>query len=281
MNMHNFTIGAARNRAVQALTIDQIRKAAPSAFAVEAHSSRSERYAYIPTSAIIERLFAEGFVCTSAQQARSRIEGKSEYTKHMLKFSREGQALARVGDSVPQLALVNSHDGTSRYKLLAGLFRLVCSNGLTVSDGTFGEVSVPHTGDIVGRVIEGSYQVIEGAEKAGEVAAAWRSIKLNVDEQTQFARAASLLRWDGIEAQAPVMPQTLLAPRRHEDRATDLWTTYNVVQENMVKGGQRGNTRDAGGRRRSVRAVKGIDGNVALNRALWALTEGMAALKAA
>lgn len=282
MNLHNFESGALRNRPIHVLSMDQIRSAAPSAFAAEPHHSRSERYAYIPTSRIIERLLDEGFRCTEAVQSRTRIADKRDFTKHMLKFTREGQQVARVGDSVPQLVLVNSHDGSSRYKLLAGLFRLVCSNGLMVSDGTFGEVSVPHTGDVVGRVIEGSYTVIEGAERAGEVAATWRAIELKPDERVAFARTAALLRWDGSEENpAPVAAERLLQTRRHADNGMDLWTTYNAVQENMVRGGQKGSLRDARGARRSVRAVKGIDGNVQLNRALWALTERMAALKAA
>ena len=67
----------------------------------------------------------------------------------------------------------------------------------------------------------------------------------------------------------------------HDDRANDLWTTWNVVQENAIKGGLRGVGRDDLGRPRRVksRAVNGIDQDIKLNKALWLLGERMAALK--
>jgi hypothetical protein len=259
------------------LSLEQIRSAAPSVFAETPHESRSQRYAYIPTSHVLERLMTEGFVCTKVQQARTRIEGKEGFTKHLMQFARAEE----IGkdDSCASLALLNSHDGSSRYKLLAGRIRYACLNGMFVSEDTFGELSVSHTGDVVGRVIEGSYQVIDGAQRAGAVIGEWKGLQLNQDERREFAQAAGLLRWDGEEHKAPVEPVRLLEPRRREDTGLDLWSTFNVVQENLVRGGQTGNLLDAGGRRRGVREIKGIDGNVALNRALWALTEGMAALK--
>lgn len=45
----------------QALTMDQLQLAVPSAFATQAHESRSSRYTYIPTSDIIAGMIKEGF----------------------------------------------------------------------------------------------------------------------------------------------------------------------------------------------------------------------------
>jgi hypothetical protein len=261
------------------LSLEQIRRVAPAVFAEAPHDSRSDRYAYIPTIRILERMQAEGFVCTKVQQARTRIEGRADFTKHLMTFTHARHA--GNAEMAPSVCLLNSHDGSSRYKMLAALIRYACLNGLMVSEGTVGEVSVPHTGDIVGRVLEGSFEVIDGAERAAKVAGDWRQIALRPDERDAFASAAALLRWDGVEQVAPVASGRLLAPRRSEDRATDLWTTFNVVQENLVRGGQKGSERNANGARKSVREIKGIDGNVALNRALWALTERMAGLKTA
>lgn len=54
-----------------------------------------------------------------------------------------------------------------------------------------------------------------------------------------------------------------------------------MVQENTVKGGQFFRATNADGRTRTghTREVKGIDGNVGLNRALWTLAEEMRKLK--
>lgn len=261
------------------LSLDDIRRTAPSVFAEHPHESRSQRYAFIPTSSVLERLMSEGFRCTKVQQARTRIEGKQGYTKHLMTFTHP--STRGDNESGASLALLNSHDGGSRYKLLAGRIRYACLNGLLCASETYGELAVGHTGDVIGRVIEGSYSVIEQAEKAGGQVEQWRGITLQPDEQREFAHAAALLRWDGVEEKAPVVPERLLQVRRNEDRGNDLWRTFNVLQENLVRGGQAGHLRTANGARRSVRAVNGIDGNVQLNRALWSLTERMAALKAA
>lgn len=302
MNGHNFTIGAAVNRGalqnIQPLTLDQLRNMAPSAFATSAHESRSARYAYIPTSDVIAGLMRQGFRPFSATQSRSRIQGKTEFTKHLIRFRHPDSmtAIQKVGDSVPEVVLVNSHDGTSAYKLSAGLYRLVCSNGLMVADGTVQSLSIFHTGDIVDRVIEGSFEIVKNSENALERADEWNQLQLTAGEQNAFADAARELRFADAEGviTSPITAAQLLKPRRNDDadlrtnRAPkpDLWHTLNVVQENVIKGGLRGlqqtvdpETGRKGARRVTTREVKGIDQDVKLNRALWMLAERMAELK--
>lgn len=302
---HNFTIGAAINPGVilrkqTPLTVDQLRRMAPSAFATDKHESRSARYTYIPTSEVIAGLMAQGFQPFFAKQGRSRVEGKAEFTKHLIRFRHPDSfsAIQRVGDSVPEVILVNSHDGTSAYKLSAGLFRLVCSNGLMVSDSTVEMLSIQHKGDIVNQVIEGSFEIVQQSDKALARADMWNQLRLSDGEQDAFAEAAHTLRFaetDG-EVKTPITAAQLLAPRRREDRDTDggvwsrpghdLWRTLNTVQENVIKGGLHATaytpdpqTGRPTRRRVTTREVKGIDQDVKLNRALWMLAERMAELK--
>ena len=74
----------------------------------------------------------------------------------------------------------------------------------------------------------------------------------------------------------------LLEPVRYGDRATDLWTTFNVVQEHLLRGG----TRYAGYIpaeasaifpthfvRNTTRPVGGIQEAQKLNKALWTLAD--------
>lgn len=301
MNAHIFSRGAAINRPQFPLTLDALRAHAPSAFATEAHESRSARYTYIPTSEVVSGLMRAGFQPFKATQSRSRIEGKSEFTKHMIRFRHPdavGDSL-RVGDSVPEVVLINSHDGTSAYKLSAGMFRLVCSNGLMVADSTVESLAVHHKGNIVDQVIEGSFEIIGQSNKALEKVEQFQALRLSAGEQTVFAEAARVLRFaDGEgEITSPITTAQLLAPRRQADRAEngadwnrpapDMWRTFNVIQENVIKGGLHGVARgtDERGRptRRNVttREVRGIDQDVKLNRALWTLAERMAELKGA
>lgn len=264
----------------QALSDDQIRQLAPSVYAEEAHDSRSARYAYIPTSDVLAGLRREGFEVFRASQSRTRLADRREHTKHMLRL-RHATHLDRaavVGDSVPEIVLINSHDGTSSFQLMGGMFRFVCSNGMVVPESTAQTVKVQHSGQVRDKVIEGAYEVLDGLTRVIESRDSMRALSLSDDESRVFAAAALQLRYDD-DKPAPVRPEQLLRPRRLEDRAGDLWTTFNRTQENLIKGGLQG--RAATGARQSTRAVTGIDQDVKLNRALWTLAEEMRRLKAA
>jgi hypothetical protein len=276
-NAHDFTIGAQIRRAQQPLTADQIRSAAPSVFADAAHESRSARYTYIPTVDILQGLQREGFEVFSATQSRTRTEDKRDHTKHMLRLRHRSMAVQAVGDSAPEIVLVNSHDGSSAYSMMGGMYRLVCNNGLCVPDGIVQTVKVQHSGKILDRVTEGAFEVLDGLTRVVESRDTMRALTLSTDEARIFATAALQLRYDG-DAAAPVTADQVLRPRRIEDRAPDLWTTFNRTQENLVRGGLRG--RNANGQRQATRAITGIDQDVKLNRALWTLADEMRKLKA-
>ena len=119
-------------RSDRPLSEDQMRGAAPSIFAVSKHASRSDRYTYIPTIEVLRGLRKEGFEPFMVAQGASRVEGKAEFTKHMIRMRHAGQVETRPEAS--EVILINSHDGASSYQMLAGMFRFVCCNGLVVGD---------------------------------------------------------------------------------------------------------------------------------------------------
>ncbi|ELY3542963.1 DUF945 domain-containing protein [Cronobacter turicensis] len=249
------------------LTRDELLRVVPSVFSEDKHASRSERYTCIPTITLLENLQREGFQPFFACQTRVRDQGKREHTKHMLRLRRGGQI---TGHQVPEIILLNSHDGSSSYQMLPGLFRMVCQNGLICGE-SFGEVRVPHKGDVVERVIEGAYEVLDVFDRVDEKREEMQALMLPPPAQQAMAKAALTYRF-GEEFQ-PVSEIQLLAPRRVQDQSNDLWTTYQRIQENLVKGGLTG--RNATGKRARTRAVSGIDGDVKLNRALWVMAETM------
>lgn len=259
------------------LTNEQIFKYAPSVFATEAHESRSDRYAYIPTSVVLDGMRNEGFMPMFAAQSRSRIPGKSEFTKHLLRFRQVGTQLTVVGQEFFEIVLINSHDGTSSYQLSAGVFRLVCLNGMVCGESTQ-SIKVNHTGRITDQVIDAAFRIVDGMGAVAGQMEAFKSTPLLLPEKVAFAEAALTLRYDDELKESPITANALLQPRRREDMGgNDLWRTMNVVQENLTKGGVRG--RNANGGRMSTREIQSIDGNVKLNKALWSLTEKMAELK--
>ena len=128
-------------------------------------------------------------------------------------------------------------------------------------------------------MIDGAFRVVEGFEKIAASREAMRDPALSAPQQEAFARAAIALRFDAqADASAPVTERQVLAPRRAADTAGDLWTTFNRIQENTLRGGLAART--ATGRRVRTRPVEGVDRSVALNRALWVLAEEMRRLAA-
>jgi hypothetical protein len=104
------------------LAEDQMLRAAPSIFAEGKHCSRSERYTYIPTIEVLRGLRHEGFEPFMVCQSKSRIEGKTAFTKHLIRLRHAGQVNTRP--EANEIILINSHDGASSYQMLAGQFRL-------------------------------------------------------------------------------------------------------------------------------------------------------------
>ena len=261
-------------RSEHPLSDEQIRAVAPSIFAQAPHGSRSDRYSYIPTATVLQELRGEGFQPFMVCQTRVRHDDRRDYTKHMLRLRHASQINGREAN---EIILLNSHDGSSSYQMLAGMFRFVCQNGLVCGD-TVAEVRVPHKGDVAAQVIEGAYTVLEGFGQAQASREAMQAITLDGGESEVFARAALALKYDDPDRPAPVTEAQVLAPRRFDDDRRDLWSVFNRAQENLIKGGLR--ARAANGRRQQTRPVQGIDQNLRLNRALWLLADGMRQLKA-
>jgi len=256
---------------------DLMRRAAPSIFAEGKHASRSEKYTYIPTIEVLRGLRKEGFEPFMVAQNKSRIEGKTDFTKHMIRMRHAGQVSARA--EANEIILINSHDGASSYQMLAGVFRFVCCNGLVV--GTVSnDIRIPHKGNIRDDVIEGAFRVLEDFEAVDASTDGMKALTLKAEEERAFATAALALRYgersEG-QAPAPITVDQLIEARRPEDLGHSLWTTFQRVQENALRGGQSG--RSTQGRRMQTRAVGSIDRSVSLNRALWVLAEEMRKLR--
>lgn len=266
----------------EVLTDSDLLRIAPSIFADSEHDSRSDRYAFIPTASIVTGLRKNGFQPVWAAACKTRSPDRKSHGKHMIRFRRDG-AMQRAG-SVSELALVNSHDGSSSYQLHAGSFRWICANGIIMPDGMCQSIRVQHTGNILDNVIEGSFTVIEEADEALRQQDEWQGITLKPEVQEAFAGMALIARY-GASEEDPSKPDTLVTPkqylraRRWEDRADgsnlakpDVFHTFQTLQEHAVKGGDM--TIDPKTRRRSTaRPINGIDQTLGVNKQIAALAK--------
>lgn len=279
-----------RAREASGLSLDEIAHRAPAVFAEDKHESRSARYEFIDTREVLGGLIREGFKVMEVRQGGSRIAGKAAFTKHALRLSAPDSFTveARPGDkSTAQVVLINAHDGTSAYRLRAGLYRFLCLNGLVMGED-FEDVRVGHTKSAPDKIIDAAFRVVSDFPRAIEQVREFAALELSGGEQMALATAARQLRWEpqeeaGEVRQPPVDVVALLQPRRHEDVGNSLWLAANRVQENLIRGGQSYRTRTQKGKvqNRTVGAVNSIDEDSKINRALMTLAAEMAKLKAA
>lgn len=261
----------------QVLNDQEIFRFAPSVFATQPHEQVSDRYSFIPTSSILDTLRKEGWQCVQAGENNVRKQSKVGFQKHMLRFNNPNLPL--IGDSQIDLVIYNSHDRTTGFQFKAGLYRFVCANGLAVGENLVQPISVKHIGRNGNEAIEASYRIVENVPQISEAVQGMHDLVLNQDERLAFAESALVAKYGNERTgSTDILPSSILRARRNEDQDLNLWTTFNVVQENLIKGGQR--TVNANRTRRiTTRGVNSLSENAKLNSALWTLAESMKTLK--
>jgi hypothetical protein len=155
-----------------------------------------------------------------------------------------------------------------------GVYRRICSNGLVASEDSFAAIRFRHSGLKTEQVVEASFRILEYIPQIGTLITRFKQLMLSGSEAQTFAQQALLLRYESLD-ESPINPDTLLTVRRTEDQPNDLWTTFNRVQENLIRGGLSDNKRSRAGRLRSLRTLSGIDSKVFINKRLWSLAENM------
>jgi len=255
------------------LSLEEVGKQAPAVFAEGAREGLSGRYTFIPTRRVSEGLMAAGFVAVEARQSRT-YRASAVHATHMIRLRRRYESIS-VADSVPEIRLWNSHDGSGAYQLRMSIWRAICANGLIVSKAAFPAVYVAHRGNVVDEVVTGALTMSERFDLlAGEVARMERR-HMEAKEQIGFAQRALEIRFAD-RPQSGMQPSQLLTVRRTEDAGDDLFKVVNRVQENLMRGGL--TKRSESGRLSRTRRITSLREDVRINSALWDLArEVMAA----
>lgn len=254
-----------------ALDSDSLRSRAPSIFASGPMTGVSGRYTFVPTARIVEGLRELDWVPVEVEEQRIRTELRRGYQKHLIRFRQTSQ-MQTLDEWNVELVLLNSHDGGCAYQLHAGIYRRICSNGLVVADGSFETIRFRHAGLDPDVVVQSSLRLMEFLPQLAQRVEQMRERMLEPVESLDLAEHALLLRYATVN-ESPIHPGTLLTARRVEDQGVDLWTTTNRVQENLIRGGVADGRRDSRGVLRTVRALRGIDSKVTINKGLWGIAE--------
>lgn len=250
---------------------DEVKKRAGSIFTDKGAPGTSERYAHISTEKIIDDMALLGWGVVDAKQVKARKSETSGFQKHLVVFrNNEIQINSEDGDNVfPQILLTNSHDGKNAFTFTAGLFRLVCENGLVVSSKEFENMKIRHYGYSFEELQETIKSMVEKLPLTVESLNKFKSVQLGQEQAVDFAKKALATRFTKEELEIiNVDLNDLLTPTRPEDKGSDLWSVYNVVQEKLVNGMF---SYTYGNKNRKARKIKNFKQDLVLNEKLYDL----------
>lgn len=266
------------------LTQEQVQKACPVAYLEHpSNPDLSSNYVQVNTGRVIEDLGKLGWLPVKASMRKSK--GKPTiFSKHMVIFRNPDILIKGENgdDSFPHIILTNSHDGFSSFQFSIGIFRLVCSNGIVIATEKFRDLSIRH----IGYTFEQLQELVQGiVETLPERVSIMNSMKqriLSFEEKVQLAMDALKIRSgvapDSEEGSKLIYDEAtieaVLSPVRTLDQSDDLWVTFNMIQEKVIKGGFKA-IKEGADKGRKVRAIKSFEKDLDVNRKLFKLAEAL------
>jgi len=253
----------------------------------------SKHYSFVPTMKVVNDLRALGYECVDATQVKARKKSTNGYQKHLLTFEHPDYKVDQVkevqledgttetqvlpAEEYPQLLLTNSHDGGNAFTLSAGIFRLICSNGLVIKTEDYGSARLVHKGYSFESVRELVNEFNVTIDEVLSKVTAMKKVQLTKDQQIEFAKQAALLRFTAKSYNEDNIADVvdldgLLNAERKEDKGNGLYEVFNRVQESLVKGkylyASSGSVNKAGTKTRKGREIKNFKQSIDVNKKL-------------
>ena len=251
---------------IESLSKEQVKQVAPSVFTKTGSSTVSDKYSHIPTERVLDDMAVLGWNVVDAKEIKARKN--QGFQKHMLVFANPEIVINGAdGDTVfPRILLTNSHDGKNAFTFQAGLFRLVCSNGLVIADEQFSSMKIRHMGYDFEALSSLITEIVEKLPLTVESMNNFKNKQLSEEQKQKFALEALGLRFDTEDKTFNV--SEFLTPTRKEDEGNDLWSVFNLVQEKLVNGMV---DYRVGSKQRKARRIKNFQQDIKLNSDLYEL----------
>lgn len=253
------------------LSNEQINEICPSVFTSKPSTTVSEKYTHIPTSRVIEDMRSLGWDVVDAKQVKSRKSKTKGVGKHLVTFRNDDVVVdGDDGDTVyPQILLTNSHDGKNAFQFQAGLFRMICENGLVISTQDFAKVKIRHMGYTFEELQTQIRAMVERLPLTVDSMNKMKQIELNEEQMVEFATRALDTRFDEKQMKRiNIDANQLLGVDRVEDKGNDVWVVFNRIQEKLLNGdfeyGQ-------GNKMRKARKIKNFQQDARVNSELFDL----------
>lgn len=251
------------------LSFKDLEQLVPAAFTTKASPSTSKKYKFVSTLNAINALQTLGFKPVDARQKNLR-HGNIAFQKHYITFIHPDHVVKNNKgqiEEVIQIHIINSHNGSSRHRLEVSLYRLVCDNGMLGLGKNFVSMDLRHMGfdqlELEGKITH----VLESIPQMEKLIHKMKLIKMSEEIRKQLALEMATARF-GIDNTKKIDLDKLLVPLREQDKKTDLWTTFNLVQEKLIKGGEYNN--ETG---RKIRAYKNFELQMDLNEKIFEVAE--------
>ena len=247
----------------------EIKNRANSIFTTTGSPSTSDKYAHISTEKIIDDMELLGWGVVDAKQVKAR---KSVgFQKHLVVFRNSEIVIDGAdGDTVfPQILLTNSHDGKNAFTFTAGLFRMICENGLVVCNQEFENLKIRHYGYDFEELEKTINAMVEKLPLTVESMNRFKTTVLNSNQMLDFAKRALNSRFTESELEHITIDlNDLLTPSRDEDKGNDMWSVFNTVQEKLTHGLF---NYGYGSKNRKARKIKNFNKDMELNNKLYQL----------
>lgn len=265
------------NKTVKPLSNDELFNVAPSIFSENPIETVSDKYAFVPTHKLLDIFRDAGYYPIMASESKVRDEENQGYQKHIIQFrSLENLLRPNAKDEYEDIVLTNSHNRTSSFIVDLAIFRIVCSNMLVIPSKSFVHHSIVHVGFTQEKVKNAIAEVTSYMPKIKEIVATFKSIHLTPSEEQMLANAAIDIRFDTNTHY--IKADELLKVNYPEDNAPTLWSTYNRIQEAMIRGGVKMKNLITN-KTFTSKAISGIDATIKFNKELFEAVEQVALLK--
>lgn len=256
---------------MEKLSKEFLKKNYQAIFNTTPHDSRSEKYVHVSTEKIVDDMERLGWFPYQVKCLKTR-KRSAETVKHIVMFFNpelEGEEIT------PTIMLLNSHDGTTSVRFEAGIFRLVCTNGLVIKTEDMGSFKMRHMGYSFEDLRVGIYKIVERIPNAISLLIKLREKTMSENEQREFAKKAIEARFGEEKVLSEDEFKNFVKPIRDEDEGNNVWVVFNKIQEKLTHGDFRYKAKNKKGEfiDRKARAIKNFQQDVDMNQKLWELAE--------
>ena len=191
----------------------------------------SDRYRPIKTIDVVNRFKEHGMTVSDMQESRTRDYNKIDKVRHFVRMTIDEQQGIRR-----EVVIMNSSDSTTSLRLHAGFTRMVCLNGCVFSDDMIPAEKIKHTHHTpFARIDSFVERLMKSLDEEQRIRETMMNKRLSAYDIERFAYSAIATK----EKDMSIIldPMAVAQIRRPEDQGKDLFTVYQRIQENIIKGG--------------------------------------------